>query len=387
MTEPTIRVVHSTPVWLSPTMTWLHNQVRHLPEAVESHVVCEKRLGAERFPVKHLHSLEDVAPTRRFWERATRRVGLRQHLPFLVQHCANADILHSHFGNVAWQNLGAANSSGAKHVVTFYGVDVVGLPRRDPRWRPRYRELFSSVEAILCEGPHMAQCIVDLGAPTARVHVHHLGVEVDRIPFEPRQWAPGTPLRILLAGTFREKKGLPYALDAIGLLRRRRPRFEVDVTIIGDKTEEPASHAEATRIHATIAAHGLRPRMLGFQSHTRLFEEAYTHHLFVSPSVHASDGDTEGGAPVTLIEMAASGMPVVSTTHCDIPNVIEHGKSGFLAPERDAEALADQIERWIDAPEHWTDFVAAARSRVESAFDAVKQGARLADLYRAIAER
>jgi colanic acid/amylovoran biosynthesis glycosyltransferase len=387
MSASKLRVIHSTPVWLSPTMTWLHTQVRYLPETIESHVVCEKTANVDRFPVKILHSLEGVAPARRFWERATRRAGLRQHLPFLAEHCSNAELLHSHFGNVAWQNLGAAEASGVKHVVTFYGVDVVGLPRRDPRWRSRYRELFASVEAIFCEGPHMARCLVDLGAPAARVHVHHLGVELDRIRFEPRRWSPGTPLRILLAGTFREKKGLPYALDAIGLLRRRRPGFEVEITIIGDKTDEPASHAEAARIDGKIAEHGLRPRKLGFQTHARLFEEAYAHHLFVSPSVHASDGDTEGGAPVTIIELAASGMPVVSTTHCDIPNVIEHGKSGFLAPERDAEALADQIERWIDAPDQWAGLVGAARARVEAEFDAVAQGERLATLYHHLAKR
>jgi len=75
--------------------------------------------------------------------------------------------------------------------------------------------------------------------------------------------------------------------------------------------------------------------MLGFQPHAILFEEAYKNHIFLSPSVTALDGDTEGGAPVTIIEMAATGMPIISTKHCDIPEVIKDGVTGFLANERD----------------------------------------------------
>ena len=81
---------------------------------------------------------------------------------------------------------------------------------------------------------------------------------------------------------------------------------------------------------AVIEKHKLQSkiRMLGFQPYSVLLEEAYTHHIFLSPSVTASDGDTEGGAPVTLIEMLATGMPIVSTTHCDIPEIICKGPEG-----------------------------------------------------------
>ncbi|NIO43681.1 MAG: glycosyltransferase, partial [Burkholderiales bacterium] len=54
-----------------------------------------------------------------------------------------------------------------------------------------------------------------------------------------------------------------------------------------------------------------RVHMLGYQSHSRLQEIARDHHVFVSTSVTAENGDCEGGAPVSLVEMAASGMPIV----------------------------------------------------------------------------
>src|SRR5690606_39794503 len=69
---------------------------------------------------------------------------------------------------------------------------------------------------------------------------------------------------------------------------------------------------------------------LGYQPWRALMDAAYRHHVFLSPSITASDGDTEGGAPVGLIEMAATGMPVISSRHADIPEVIEHGVGGQI---------------------------------------------------------
>src|SRR5206468_10582768 len=68
---------------------------------------------------------------------------------------------------------------------------------------------------------------------------------------------------------------------------------------------------------------------LGAQPHARFREELLRAHLFLSPSVTAADGDTEGGAPVGIIEASATGMPVVATRHADIPEVIRHGETGW----------------------------------------------------------
>ena len=67
----------------------------------------------------------------------------------------------------------------------------------------------------------------------------------------------------------------------------------------------------------------------------------------------AADGDSEGGAPVGIIEMQAAGMPVLSTYHADIPEVVRDGESGYLVPERDVEALAEKLDKLINEPETW----------------------------------
>ena len=380
-----IKVIHSNPIWLQQTQTWIYNQVRYLPDEIENHIVCGKTENLEQFSLPNIHSLDKAPKWRYFGDKCLRKLRLRRHLGLLVEVAKQekANVLHSHFGNIGWINLEAAKQAKLKHVVTFYGGDVNYLPRNYPIWRKRYKKLFAKVDLVLCEGSHMAQCVVNLGCPPDKVKVHHLGVSIDGIEFKPRVWTPGTPLRVLIAATFGEKKGIPYALEALGQLQYHVP---LEITIIGDARSIPRSQAEKQKILATIEKHNLhsKVRLLGYQPHSVLFEEAYQHHIFLSPSITASSGDTEGGAPVSIIEMAATGMPIVSTNHCDIPEVILDGVTGLLAEERDVAGLVAHLQYLVKYPEKWLDMVKAGRKHLEAEYDVRIQSARLAAIYKLI---
>ncbi len=379
-------VLHSVQCWLPQTETWLYTQVHFLPESIESHVGCERTANLDQFPQPHIHSLENTALWRQVRDRGLRRLGLRHHLGFLddAARRSRARVLHSHFGFVGWRDLAVARRHRLAHVVTFYGADVTYYPTMDPRWHGRYREMFVRADAVLCEGTFMGRSIAALGCPESKIRVHHLGVDLSSIAYEPRTWRPGEPFRVLLSGSFREKKGFPYALEA---LARIQDDVALEVTIIGDEHGEARTIREKQAMLDVIARTGLGPkvRMLGYQPYAMVMEEARRHHVFLSPSVTASDGDTEGGAPVSLIEMSASGMMVVSTTHCDIPGVVLHGRTGFLAPERDVDALVALLRRVIADPDAWRPMQDAGRAHMEAEFDAARQGERLAGIYRDIA--
>lgn len=375
-------VIHSVPgVWLGQTETWLYNQVRFLPPRVTSHVICEGVKNLDQFAVPNIHDAHQMPPARRFVARALRKLHLRRDLGLLPSVAAQsgASVLHSHFGYTGWRHCRTARRLGLKHVVTFYGVDVNHFPRLDD-WPQRYYELFRLIDLVLCEGPHMASCIVKLGCPEEKVRVHRLGVDISEIAYRPRVWAPPEPLRVLLAARFRQKKGIPYALEALGRLKDRLP---LEVTIIGDAAEHPEDQVEKRRILEIIGRYGLGPkvRMLGFRPYPVIFEEAYKSHVFLQTSVTADSGDTEGGAPVCLIEMMATGMPVVSTTHCDIPNVLDDASADLLAPERDVDGIARALLWLAEHPADWPRITAAGRRRAETHFDAHVQAESLAATY------
>lgn len=386
MDKEKLTVIHSVLRWLPQTEAWLYDQVRSLPPEIESHIVCESTSNLDQFPMPNIHSLLDASRWRSFWDSALRKLGMRNHLGLLVAQARrqHARVLHSHFGHVGWANLKAAKRAGLRHVITFYGFDVNYLTQLDSRWHDRYRSLFEQVDRVLCEGPNMRLSLVALGCPQEKVQLHHLGVMTDEIPFRPRTWSSSEPLRVLIAASFQEKKGIPYALEALAKLQHEVPLV---ITVVGDANSEQRSQAEKLKILSTISKHNLVPkiRMLGYQSHRALLEEAYKHHIFLSPSVTASDGDSEGGAPVTIIEMAATGMPVVSTAHCDIPEVIHHGSTGLLAEERDVQGLVSHLKWLMDHPDHWLSMLKAARRHLEAEYDAPKQGKRLEEIYWEIA--
>ena len=321
-----IVVLHSLPEWLSQTQTWLFTQVTQLPREIESHICCQRVRNLDQFPIANIWCFENQPRWRQFLGLAIRKLSFSRLLPFLtnVARRSGAQIVHSHFGLIGWQDSETARRLGLAHVVTFYGFDVGFLPRTDPRWIPRYRKMFQRVDAILCEGPHMAGRLVDLGCPKGKIRIHHLGVAVDKIAFQPRTWVGNTPLRVLLCGTFVEKKGLPFALAALGELQGR---VGLEITVIGDANNEPRSRSEKQRILDVVAEYNLesKVRFLGFQPYRVVLQEGYQHHLFLSPSVTSGDGDTEGGAPLTIVEMSATGMPVISTDHC-----ADHGRAGWL---------------------------------------------------------
>jgi colanic acid/amylovoran biosynthesis glycosyltransferase len=380
----TIDVVFNCGDWLPRTQTWIFNQLRYLPaERVRVHVVCQRTEHLDQFFVTSLFVLGGYRSWRFWWERLPQKLGIRKHSTFFVRTArrVGAGIVHSHFGPVGWSGMPSVQRTSARHIVTFYGYDMSWLPATQPIWKDRYQELFATADRVLCEGPFMAEALVRLGCPRGKIRVHHLGIEVDNIAFVPRRWTAGTPLRVLIAATFTEKKGIPDALEALGRIGRET---RIEITIVGGaRPNDVNDQRELGRIRAVIDRFGLgaNVRFLGYQSHARLFEEAYDHHIFLSPSVTAADGDTEGGAPVTLIEMAATGMPIVSTNHCDIPNVITSHRSGLLANEHDVEQLAEHIKWLIRNPDAWAEMVTAARQHICIEFNAKTQGTRLASIY------
>ena len=119
----------------------------------------------------------------------------------------------------------------------------------------------------------------------------------------------------------------------------------------------------------------------GYIPHDDLLKIAYDHHIFLAPSIYASDGDAEGGFPVILTEILATGMPVVAFDHCDIPQIIQDGKTGLLAPERDVDTLIDKLKYLVEHPEIWPEMGMSGRKLVEDEYDIRKQDERLIRIY------
>jgi len=214
-----------------------------------------------------------------------------------------------------------------------------------------------------------------------------LGVDLDRIKFVPRKLGGNSEIRILIAASFREKKGIPYGVDAFGRLTKKHENLRL--TIIGDSRGSPEEEKQKEDILAAINKYHLDScvKLTSYLPYTLFLRELGNHHIFLSPSVRASNGDTEGGAPVSIIEASASGMPILSTTHCDIPEVVINAESGYLVPERNVDALAEKLELLISNSGMWEQMGQKGREHIEKNYNIMTQVQRLEEIYDTVGKR
>lgn len=368
--------------YLGKTETWIYGQMKHL-KTFEPVMYCHGIFNLDLFPLERLRNVNiSDNPVPAWYER----VANKFYNPFLLLGAIRRDrpdIVHAHYGPSGYDFLLFKQFCKIPLVTTFYGSDVNRLPTINPRWKVRYQKLFKEGDLFLTEGNFMKQCLVKLGCDEKKVVVQHLGVDLKKIRFEPRRLKAGEEVKILIAGSFREKKGIPYAIEAVGIFKQRQPGKKIKVTVIGDSGGHPREKMEKKRILETVKKFGLEQdvKFLGYQPHQVFIDELYKNHIFLSPSVTSSDGDTEGGAPVSIIEASASGMPILSTLHCDIPEVVIHNETGFLVKERDPDALEDKINFLVENSQLFESIALKARSHINQNYDLSKQSQKLEAIY------
>ena len=271
----------------------------------------------------------------------------------------NARAVVCHFGPQAMLGMTTALAIDRPAVTIFHGDDISRL-LRDHVWVGRYRAVASLGMHALCISDAGRQKLLDIGWPASQIDVIHLGVDTNRFAFVPpaERW-PARPRRILMVARLVEKKGVEVALDAMRRLRDRG--CEVELRIVGDGPER-------TRIESLMRQWQLtNVSLLGALEHSLTRHEFREAHLYIQPSVTAESGDQEG-IPVSLMEAMASGIPVVSTRHSGIPELVIDGQTGHLTGERDGEALAVAIERLTRDRASAERLAQAARARVEQEF-------------------
>jgi colanic acid/amylovoran biosynthesis glycosyltransferase len=184
-----------------------------------------------------------------------------------------------------------------------------------------------------------------------------MGVDIEKFPFSRRDSSSIT-LNILLVGRMTEKKGTEYAIRAMAYVTSA-----AKLTIVGSGQLENSLRALAVELKVES-----RVCFLGAQPHKKVRALMHETDVFVLPSVTASNGDMEG-VPVALMEAMASGVITISSRHSGIPELIDHGVSGFLVNERDSVGLAKVIDEIASGVYNLTEIAANARLKIEARFN------------------
>jgi colanic acid/amylovoran biosynthesis glycosyltransferase len=368
------------PDYLPLTETFVYEYVRAL-RRVRPIVIAEDIQHVDLFPVENLLHVRMRGLS--VQERLVGRVlgmllGMqsgRAYRYYAALRRVRPRLVHAHFGPTGVLVLAAARRLGVPLLTSFYGYDVSALGR-DPVWRTQYRALFAEGDLFLVEGPYMRERLIRLGCPPEKVRIQRMAIDPEAFPFRPRTWREG-PIRLLQVGRLVEKKGHEYTLRAFARIRARRPASAL--YIIGEGPLGPRLRELAEELGIADAVH-----WMGALSRAAYRDVAEQCHLLVHPSVVAATGDDEGGAPTVLLEMQASGMPIVATRHADIPYIVREGESARLVPERDVEALADAVLDLMEHPHRWRAMAEAGREFVLERHNIWREAPRLEAVYLAL---
>lgn len=376
------QIAHIVNQYLPRSENWIYNQIRALPQ-LDSIVITPRRImNREVFPLENIFSFAEQHPFVRFYNRCYQKVCCTQIYPFYLNACRRHDVglLHAHFGFTAAYHLGLKEHLNIPLVTTFYGYDLKKVLIKEPLLKDLYPKLFEVGDRFLVEGPTMKETLAIAGCPPDKITVQRLGVPIETLPQTEVVSESGRLVRILMTASFRLKKGHEHAIKAFAILCQRQQNVQLDLIGGGPLESDLRQLVRSLSLEDRVQFHGFKNReeLNGFIRKT---------HIFLHPSIETPDGDTEGGSPVVITEAAAAGIPVVSTRHADIPEIVIHGKSGLLCKEKDIDSLAANLETLVENPQTRAIMGAHAREHVLAKFNLTRQGQILENLYSELMDR
>jgi len=160
-------------------------------------------------------------------------------------------------------------------------------------------------------------------------------------------------------------KGIPYAIDAIALIRDERPELNIKFYIIGEGEQRAL-------IEKQIVKRRLESRVFltGFIDEAKTYLKAFD--IFTLSSLSEAFG-------YSILEAGLAGVPVIATEVGGIPEVID--EAGILIQPKSGRALAEAIKKLIDFPDERERLSKELTERVQTIFSKAEMCSKSLDVY------
>jgi colanic acid/amylovoran biosynthesis glycosyltransferase len=294
-----------------------------------------------------------------------------------LERLPNPDLVICHFGPTGdlMVRLRGVIKARWPIITFFHGYDLSLLLEKNGT--NIYRRLLRDGDFFLPVSRFFQKRLVTMGAAPGRMAVHRMGVRVQKRIVHGRRPAQfRNEFSFLSVGRLVEKKGLEFAIRAISRCREVSPELKMNLSIVGDGPlrNQLSEMIESLGLEDSVHILGSLPR-------EEVLEQLLAANAFLLPSVTTDTGDIEG-IPVSIAEAMSMALPVISTYHSGIPEIVEHEVSGFLVPERDVDALARAMCRMVRDRGLADRMGRAGRKRVEQELDLNRWNDALSDRIR-----
>ncbi|HEX8440598.1 N-acetyl-alpha-D-glucosaminyl L-malate synthase BshA [Archangium sp.] len=289
------------------------------------------------------------------------------------------DILHVHYAvphaTAAWMAREVLGDKAPRIVTTLHGTDttLVGI---DPNYLPITRFSILRGDAVTTPSEFLRRATWEgFGIPPETCPIDVIPNFVDTERYAPLR--DRAHLRLLFpdlgenepvlihVSNFRPVKRIGDVVSVFAEVHRRRP---CRLVMIGDGPERSPAERKLREL-------GLDDRVAFLGKQESFAELLAAADVFLLPSEQESFG-------LAALEALSCGVPVVASNIGGIPEQVEHGKTGYLAPVGDISAMADHALALVEDPERWRLFSRRAREHVLAHFQLAPAIDRYEALYR-----
>jgi glycosyltransferase involved in cell wall biosynthesis len=270
---------------------------------------------------------------------------------------------------VALRTIDVAHRLGIPTIAYFHG-DFAFKWNRWYRWSLR-RRLRRFAEVIVVTEEERAW-MLGAGVPPERVHVIPCGAATDVFVPGPER-APGG-VRFVMASRLADEKGCKESITAFAEVASKSRDASLDIYGDGPARSELVSLVEAHRLADRVTFHG-------HVDSATLATTLPRYDVFIQHSLYRE------GAPVSIAEAMACGLPVVATAVGGNVDLVIDDETGFIVAERDVPAMAQAMLRLTERADLRERMGSAARIRTVESFDATRMTSRLEQLVQRVGAR
>jgi glycosyltransferase involved in cell wall biosynthesis len=242
----------------------------------------------------------------------------------------------ANFGPAAVELLPVSRRLSIPLIAHFHGFDAHQRQVTE-RHADGYRDVGRHAAAVIAVSDSMIDALCAMGVPQEKIHLARCGV--DPVAFPAREGLPTGPPLFFGVGRFVDKKAPYLTLMAFAEARKRLPGATLVLGGTGELLEATRNLSRALNLEKSVSFPGvLTPaEVAGWMRKATAFVQ---HSL--EPLAGPALGDREG-TPVTILEAMMTGVPVISTRHGGIQEVISSGENGLLVDERDVAGMAEAM--------------------------------------------
>ena len=271
------------------------------------------------------------------------------------------DVVLGNYGISAAHLMPVCREIDLPLVVIFHGHDATDI-KLVRTYAERYKKLFAYSSSIVVVSNDMRDRVIALGANSEKIRVIPCGVNLEK--FNPS--TEDKEKLFLAVGRFVNKKGPLFTIRAFHEVWKKHP--EARLTMVG---AHQGLYKACVQLVNSLDMQDVVsfPGVVTHEEIRKLMDGAFA---FVQHSVTAPNGDMEG-TPVSILEAAASGLPVISTFHGGIKDAVVHDRTGYLTAEGDIHAMAGYMSQLLDDPIRTRVMSKAARNHIALHYDQDKQ--------------